>query len=1839
MLVKLELFGAAGIHIIKVNAYGKYAKDFFKQQQFPVVDMYDSDEAKSKKLKSSNPRKSSCLPSVAVVYGYDHTAAMKYKPNFQKGLSSSPMLKQVREYLDFLVNAHLNSAFLASLQLSPSQKASLLPKVYEYFANAVAGSDSRFWCVDASYDVMSKSKCTPSVARNLFYGDSAGIANINPKFVNQKDQQNVICGDVYQYFSDWLRGQPQEPVQKVSLAFLNWFAYFFTQPKAVPINSEALLRIKEQIVTQEQFELATLYRMAFGVIGGYLADALHTFTTRGVSNMSKMRSGKDTDTLLKSIEATCRINKQPNQILIRMSLLFQCCHSSKLHPFQDFCNFVQDNVNTVEDIYVRDIVELEAVAYVTEDEIKSQKFLESMTVVASRMNRWSVFTVKPTDDGIGRGLGIQHVLGLDAANSVVVFYFEPTGERQMCQVVISPGDEKMTELRQLAQSLPKCLKDHIQALPQSVVSLPFQALTSQTISFNSILIPTCQSVYNLFYSPQVLVGQILDLVVDKAEIDGLEISVSLRLGLLSAKVVYGMFNKELDRSKTLSTSSVTMQLGLISIFRQFTPANLSTLDPCRTPGRNLNKTDCLYVIIDLVSSNTLFDCIMLSGSVDLSLGIVANKETLSHYQQHSKGQALIRTVQIKMSKENSSFEVHPCRRFQLLSQNHLKTNPQQPVVSTALPPVIKGTASAAPQYYASPNPFSSLSSWESGIDDEEPLISVKESDSRENDNDQCIHQTPREEMKAFADIFDETVDSIAKQKQDCKRVYAAKKVIDGIDIPVATYASGTTSKAIEYAEALSVMVTRLHSGARTMLAGMCAARKNLNLALFEIATLNHIPVDFEANEGQIADLAKLIPSCFHFNEFDASIQDDTVMKLAWSLSDINIMTSIMRRSIESNTLGNLVHVTKTFAETEAATANERKRRLLFMLCGLDPDNVKGFVQRVVIDNVSKDKAAALIKAGTPYIVVNTGQDKFEFWTLKMYWDSKTKEQQAFLDILSFLFASVLDAGLPYDDDPVRLMVQGIQKEVCGLFYAPGAGLAGYAERLRVLQLSLLNEEEANFITVFHVYYQPIYDSMISSNIHDLSKPYPVDYTSAEALDISQAVTDLAERLKTWDECFSHEYSKLLSTPNISINTSKRSEVVDLILVPVVNGIKRPHIHHNIENLTHGEAIALKVCLSRQVNSFVSGTSKAEKMFPFFQGTSSAATSLLSTNLIISLQSQDDLLFSALPRALAMFCVNNGAPASQTISEIAASKSFESSQNDLYGSVCVQRFSYMFHKMQDRGKTKDAVEKEEKDDQYYVDGVSHADWAMLSDFIDFSYVQDNLFSAQNNLSPVLTEGFIRGNSQCFQAALRGVYGEGKGLKTKIYNMLKEGKHPHIIKLVDSFNKAYLGDGVVLNGYQTLAAQPLHFPAGNLFYAYHGDAAHPDLNPSHIHEGIRFFSVNSTSSRAHQYSEDSKQRPKLCVSNICFDLGLPKDGYRVYMEVRETHPVNLFWEGAIMLRKDLGNPYLIDLIAKGSSAFFAKGAASFHTPLVMHRRNPKEEPHPRAPRVDSSGHPWIAIQPLWKPKESKRQVKRDERNNRSVDSSLFAASPLLTLQQQLDNPNWQPYFWRPEHGENMKRFEAELKKELEIQVSKAPHIDFNKDSFNVLGADIGDLSSLSGTLRNGDKIRTKPNKDVKRRNNNISNLQSEWDLKVNEDDRVHNLDCAVVELENELASMRYAIAEWQSGKLVDLLNGGAPYSAEEIEYWEHLLLEVKETVRHTRAVVKESVNQDRLEYQTGNQDMLENARNKLLKNAGVGCGENFGVFVPRGYLEEIEYERGKLKKPVESVHRVFKILCLC
>ncbi|ORY49513.1 hypothetical protein BCR33DRAFT_584028 [Rhizoclosmatium globosum] len=378
-----------------------------------------------------------------------------------------------------------------------------------------------------------------------------------------------------------------------------------------------------------------------------------------------------------------------------------------------------------------------------------------------------------------------------------------------------------------------------------------------------------------------------------------------------------------------------------------------------------------------------------------------------------------------------------------------------------------------------------------------------------------------------------------------------------------------------------------------------------------------------------------------------------------------------------------------------------------------------------------------------------------------------------------LLIFVLDVGLPYDDDPVRLMVQGIQKEVCGLFYAPGAGLAGYAERLRVLQLSLLNEEEANFITVFHVYYQPIYDSMISSNIHDLSKPYPVDYTSAEALDISQAVTDLAERLKTWDECFSHEYSKLLSTPNISINTSKRSEVVDLILVPVVNGIKRPHIHHNIENLTHGEAIALKVCLSRQVNSFVSGTSKAETMFPFFQGTSSAAISLLSTNLIISLQSQDDLLFSALPRALAMFCVNNGAPASQTISEISASKSFESSQNDLYGSVCVQRFSYMFHKMQDRGKTKDAVEKEEKDDQYYVDGVSHADWAMLSDFIDFSYVQDNLFSAQNNLSPVLTEGFIRGNSQCFQAALRGVYGEGKGLKTKIYNMLKEGKREHFL----------------------------------------------------------------------------------------------------------------------------------------------------------------------------------------------------------------------------------------------------------------------------------------------------------------------------------------------------------------------------------------------------------------------------------------------------------------------------
>ncbi|ORY42494.1 hypothetical protein BCR33DRAFT_766957 [Rhizoclosmatium globosum] len=491
MDINYMLYAASGWNIVEVVAIGKDQKDYYLSRGIPVKTFYKASPTKP----TTKSAKQSTIPSsINSVTGFDHTAAMCYKENFMKQIRENPSAPSVRKYLDLFVVSHLKSGFVASLKLESELEAIVLAAAYENFSRLVSNSRYSFWSDGKPWSFVSdpQNLYTGSQAASMFFGDSFGKPLLNPTFVQREKVQETILGDGYQYFRQFIIGDTFLPPPSSKGTRIDY--------------SGVILGKHNQPLSHSEFELSVQHRLCLGSNGQYFSSAVETLITRGVSNMKKNRAG-DAMEILKATEIARRyVHGEDVSNLFDsdvdtnfISILFQSCEEGK-KPLQDCGNYLRENVTTQSPFYIRNIIEFEAVGLI--DSNNGNPKLVELDLVAPRMNHDSCFTIQNTEDGVGRGLALQHILGSDGMNACGVFYFDQTKEKRFRFDLIDPGSEVMQQLRSTAKKYQQdkmgCMKDHLVNIEKAKMDVPFAAVENYSVPIG-VLLSSNTSIYSTFF--------------------------------------------------------------------------------------------------------------------------------------------------------------------------------------------------------------------------------------------------------------------------------------------------------------------------------------------------------------------------------------------------------------------------------------------------------------------------------------------------------------------------------------------------------------------------------------------------------------------------------------------------------------------------------------------------------------------------------------------------------------------------------------------------------------------------------------------------------------------------------------------------------------------------------------------------------------------------------------------------------------------------------------------------------------------------------------------------------------------------------------------------------------------------------------------------------------------------------------------------------------------------------------------------------------------------------------------------------------------------------------------
>ncbi|KAJ3059913.1 hypothetical protein HDU99_006133, partial [Rhizoclosmatium hyalinum] len=195
-----------------------------------------------------------------------------------------------------------------------------------------------------------------------------------------------------------------------------------------------------------------------------------------------------------------------------------------------------------------------------------------------------------------------------------------------------------------------------------------------------------------------------------------------------------------------------------------------------------------------------------------------------------------------------------------------------------------------------------------------------------------------------------------------------------------------------------------------------------------------------------------------------------------------------------------------------------------------------------------------------------------------------------------------------------------------------------------------------------------------------------------------------------------------------------------------------------------------------------------------------------------------------------------------------------------------------------------------------------------------------------------------------------------------------------------------------------------------------------------------------------------------------------------------------------------------------------------------------------------------------------------------------------------PKFEPYSWRPGHPEGLKRHEPFLKNNLLLQVRNLDGVEFKTDSKHSIGGDIGNGTSLAATIRNGDRLITKPNYEFPLLHERNSKLQSELDTLINQTPNVVDLMEEKKRLEEDIVRRRFELKRWEVAGGKKNTNP-PPFTVNEIKNVEADIDLLSKRLLNERALASVSVNAARKQDQTIRREELELKRNQEYVKRGV------------------------------------------
>ncbi|KAJ3075601.1 hypothetical protein HDU98_007583 [Podochytrium sp. JEL0797] len=1893
MDITLMLAGAAGFKIVHVHAMGKFAQDYWKSRNVPIKCMFSPSTKKIGKRQPCDTDK--YLPAVKFVYGFDHPAAMAYNTKFMASIKSDEPIKSAEYFMCFVLEAHFRGGFMDLVGVPESDHTRFLDAWYALFYADVKESPLYSWLVvfKTFPGVFTAAKnLKPEAARNLIRSENFGKANVNPKYVQRADHQKTVKGDLYGFIGGHIVG-PEFSHSPPRI------------PKQTSIHFPARLMNGVVSLPSKLLEKAVAVRTWMGFIAGYFMVAVNILNLRGDSNMTKMRSGNDAASLHEAVFLTLMLEyriSNPTYTLILISTtpmadflghVSRNINSAKQFYIRDIAELEAIGVfNAAGELVNVHIVATRMIhlssfsGQNTEDGVGKLCALASV-LGSDGLNGMVVGYYGKSEDGRGSvGHSMIATPGSEVMDRVRIQARKMQDANSLCL------KDHLIDVDKAKNELPLRVIENIVQWDSKTLP-PHSSLHNKYRAPHVIVGNLFKTMVELAQKNQQVPLEIALALNSLRDIYGRHNKeVSPRKP--STKSDSAAKAATVDAFKRFTPSKIDFDLKTLPPHSKKNKESMLQIQ-CQLLGG-------VGVEPNPVDGSVTCSLAIVGTGIVLSVELESN-EHCGHFEKQSTGQFENRTFELRAAPSAKSvsspahqFKIHPCRRDHLPSQGILNPEKQEPtaisVPPPAPPPPPPSTSSTPPSPSAHSSTSASSNNRFSPLIDESSHMDEKE----EEDEDVKMLEVGDDAEIASADYFVKLYDNAMPKLEEVKTGLKTKpNVINGIQTKNAVFAVDTTPEVRASTLALQEGLDMVKKTMRSILdKEIPFGSESMSSQIRNLTTLFDARFrfsQFDASRGLTYKDLKGLSWCaediqLFVDTTRHGIQSNPLLSLIHECHEL--------RSITADKSG--IWGAVFFQIVTLDPNNEQGHIVCIRIKETGVDKVNKVTKLInqgapymVVEDQDGLEFWTLALYWNGVIPDSDVQDVTEFLLKRVF-------EIGFPDHTDPLHAKILEIQAAVGK-PVHVPGSGLPDYAAKLWEYHCQLEADLKEEEGGPPVPLPS-------TVLHIYPSEIYNTMLGAGIPDIFNPYKLENGVVNRKDEKNKKTkalliQLEAELDALGDEAARKLHELMWNPSDPANTKVKSHSIDLVIVAIAADSSIHILNHSLGSLTYAQKVVSLATLTRPTGR---QPSTGMPLFAYHNG-SSFSESFLPAPYQVEWRKKSDLSLWDVATVLASWCTNHGLSDSNSVTLRNKQLLYDGSLANLLGSVAVGAHGYKFSKTANRGvdrsgkkkggkKTEegggdDGVEdpeeggdgkgvqseqggkkKKDKNKPYFVGGKTNAEMQAIHDFVGFAYSLDNLFSKEVGLVGIVSRGVSNNNSQLFQGCSKDIKSNVASFKANV--LLKDDKKNINIAIVN-FSSEFWKDGVVT---KHLPAQPLHFPVDKLFYAFHGNTAKATLKAALTDpKGNRYFATTKeTTARAHQFSNDDKKRPKLQVTSVCVLLGLrgangKNVNVNVFFDVKETTPVCIINDYTIMLddkKCPRADRRKMNLTLGGTTGFFTADGSSFHTPL---KRKKDDFDHPDAPRVNNDGTPWTKPMARWEPKQSQRakrraakmeesqrradktkEAKRDDAMN--IDLAPTAADaappPPTPPNDPRDlNPKFQPFYFREgQAGENLRRHEPFLKKHTMVQVRNTNStVEFNVESLYSVGGDLGDGTTIVGGFRNGDRIKTRSNEEIPRREELKSDIRSAWDRGVNAHDDIVDLNAELLRLKEDEAEKRLKRDRWMKAHGLDSdvgLVGQAVEMRLQIKEAEDAVAECKGRLTLREAAVRPEVNAARKAEQFRNRRRLEAERKaRHVAAGGDGGRARLGKFVARSYSEELEHQDAKIAKHVAVMHKVIEILATC